>query len=359
MTRIEVITNLEELHALAADWKSLGARFPTPLLQYEWFLSCAETLYSGGELRVVTLEEDGRLTALAPLAQVRRRHGRWLEIMGVSKLHEPAGLLYENPAALERLMQALTRLGHPLDLGRLPGSSPLLTGPGIHIHARGLWLRRPGADRCVLDLQEGWDAVWSAMRKSRRTDFRRLERRARDQGGFELQVEKPAPAQVDDLLEQAMDIEAAGWKASRGNTLRQDPILADFFHRYCRRMAEHGALYLYFLRIGEHTVAMHVTVSFAGALWVLKIGYDERWRTLSPGLYLALETIRHAARNGLTAYEFLGSAEDWQGAWPSRRESHGTRICLPLSAEGLRGLLDLASARLGRHTSRPDRAAPA
>jgi len=350
MTEIEVIDDLERLPGLEEAWAALGVRFPTPLLQFEWFVSCAEALYRPGQICVVTLLDNGRVTAIAPLARVQRRYGQWLEVMGSTRLYEPTGLLYETHAALGELTRCLTSLGYPLALGRLSTDSPLLKeGPSWEINRQGLWLRRPGANSCALSLQSGWEAIWRGMSKSRRTDFRRLKRRADEKGGYHMDTFTPSPDQVETVLEKAMDIEAAGWKRTRGTCLKNDPILLNFFTRYCRRMANLHALYVFFLRLKEKPVAMHVAVEHARALWIFKIGYDERMQHLSPGLFLALETVRHAADKGLARYEFLGSEESWQHAWPVDCYRHGTLICVPWSVSGVRGALDIVAAVVPNH----------
>lgn len=356
MMEIQVIDDLELLPRLANTWASLGAIFPTPLLQFEWFVSCAEALYSPGQIRVVTLLDNGRVTAIAPLARVHRRYGQWLELMGTTRLYEPAGLLYETETGLEELIRRLVSLGYPLDLGRLSTDSPLLKGPSWHTDRQGLWLRRPGANSCVLTLQSGWEAIWRDMSKSRRIDFQRLKRRADEKGGYRMDTLTPSPEQVESVFKQAMDIEAASWKSTRGTCLKNDSSLANFFIRYCQRMANLQAFYVFFLRLGEELVAMHLAVEHTSALWILKIGYDERMRHLSPGLFLTLNTVRHAADKGLARFEFLGSEESWQHMWPVERQRHNTLIFMPWTVRGIRGGVDIVadgiSNRFGKRKNR-------
>lgn len=41
----------------------------------------------------------------------------------------------------------------------------------------------------------------------------------------------------------------------------------------------------------------------------------------SPGTQLAQDTIEYSVRQGLSRYEFLGSEEAWQHAWPVERRA--------------------------------------
>ena len=60
---------------------------------------------------------------------------------------------------------------------------------------------------------------------------------------------------------------------------------------------------------------MMIALEVSERFWILKIGYDERFATCSPGMLLMHEALRHAARQGLRSYEFLGAADDWTRRW--------------------------------------------
>ncbi|KAA3628679.1 MAG: GNAT family N-acetyltransferase [Proteobacteria bacterium] len=181
------------------------------------------------------------------------------------------------------------------------------------------------------------------MRKSRRSDFRRIKRRAADNGGFRMECILPTVSQVKPLIAEAMEIEASGWKGTKGHCLNNDPMLQDFFITYCRRMAESKALYIFLLKLGDESVAVHIAVRYAEALWILKIGYKERMRHLSPGLFLTLETIRFAIEAGLRRYVFLGCHEEWQNIWPVECGQFGTKIFMPFSLNGIKAIRELST----------------
>jgi hypothetical protein len=75
-------------------------------------------------------------------------------------------------------------------------------------------------------------------------------------------------------------------------------------------------------------------LEYAGRLWGLKQGYDERWAPCAPGILLAHESIRYACEKGLAAYEFLGSAEKFQTRWPIELTAYSRLRYYPLSPSG-------------------------
>ena len=125
----------------------------------------------------------------------------------------------------------------------------------------------------------------------------------------------PSPAELEPLLEEAIGVEAAGWKGRAGTALAHDPKRWAFFRRYAAAASSRGILRLCFLRIGGRTAAVQLAVETDDRFWLLKLGYDERFARCSPGSLLLLESIRQAATRGLRSYEFLGDAESWTRPW--------------------------------------------
>jgi CelD/BcsL family acetyltransferase involved in cellulose biosynthesis len=338
---IEIIDRVSELTGLEEDWHRLGSLFPTPLLQYEWFLTCAETLHREDDLRVVVLRSGGRVTAIAPLVVLRQGAVRWLEIIGVRPLHEPSGVLFEDNRALERLINAVLRLGYPLHLSRVRADSPIHSVLRAHHPLSSLVLTHPTASSCYLSFRSSdWSSVYASIGSSWRKRFRRCERRAKSLGCVSVDTSPPSPETLGRDLALAMQIETSGWKGRVGTALAGNAKLRTFFERYAARACANGTLRLYFYRVNGEAVAMRLGVEFARRLWFLKIGYDEKWRQLSPGMQLALGTIQHACETGLEGYEFLGSEEAWQHAWPVRTHAYCSDVAYPWSIAGAFGAVD-------------------
>jgi CelD/BcsL family acetyltransferase involved in cellulose biosynthesis len=129
-------------------------------------------------------------------------------------------------------------------------------------------------------------------------------------------------------------VEGSGWKGESGSALRCRPDLRAFFTGYARREARAGRLRIACLRIGDRVAAVELAVEDHQRWWQLKIGYDHDLRPFYPGLQLTGEMVKRAHDRGLAAYEFLGSAADWEARWhPERRDFE---VCLVYPA-GLRG----------------------
>ena len=123
--------------------------------------------------------------------------------------------------------------------------------------------------------------------------------------------------------------------ASRRETaLGADQRLGSFYRTYAGRACARGTLRILFLKVGPDTAAAMIALEAAERLWILKIGYDERFATCSPGMLLMHEGLRYAARRGLRSYEFLGSSTDWTRRWTDRERPIQRALIYPYTVRG-------------------------
>jgi len=146
------------------------------------------------------------------------------------------------------------------------------------------------------------------------------------------------PAEAGPLLEQAFLVEAAGWKGRRGTAPLQEPWRASFYRRYGVAAAEAGTLRLAFLRVGGEPAAMQIMVERDEALWLLKIGYADRFARCSPGQLLLERTLEWAAERGLARIEFLGEAAPWTRGWTREERACVTAAAYPANERGAAAL---------------------
>jgi CelD/BcsL family acetyltransferase involved in cellulose biosynthesis len=166
-----------------------------------------------------------------------------------------------------------------------------------------------------IPLDESWLQPEQHLNAGRRSDLRRACRSAEQFGPITYDILRPTPTELPALLDEAFQVEAAGWKGQSRSALQYDAVRGPFYRRYAETACEQGILRLCFLRLGGQAVAMQLAVEHNKAFWLLKIGYDEAFARCSPGTLLLLETIRYAAAHGLHSYEFLGTPASWTRVW--------------------------------------------
>lgn len=336
----DVLTRVDDLRAVAADWERLAAQFRSPLLTADWFVSCAETLCVESDLRVVVVRSKGAVCAAAPLVVVKRDGLEWLEILGATTLYEPTGFLYDGVESLRCLVSRVVGFQLPMVLVRLPSEPPLVAMLKELARFHGILLTRRTASSIYVNTNGSWEGYFQTISGARRKRYRYQRKFTERFGEVTVKIERPVSR--DDLrpkLDEVFRVEGAGWKGRSGTALLSSERVRRFITRYSERACDRGALRVCFLEVKGIPIATILGVEEGQRFWVLKIGYDEQWARCSPGIQLTMETIKYAFDRGLDGYEFLGSEEPWQAMWPHDRRRLISLAMYPFSPRGLWALV--------------------
>lgn len=361
--RVEVIRSVARLEALAPEWDRLADGLRRPLLRHDWFASCIGTLHDPCDLTVVTARDDDRLVGVAPL--VRAGHGATarLELIGVSTLHEPCGLLCDSPHARERLIAAMLDLGMPLALHRLETASGTATAIREAVGRRGLVMVRSTRSTLAVPVRGSWADYERGLSSRITGNLPRLRRRAARLGAVSVDVCTPTPDDVGRLMATVAAVEGSGWKGERGSALRCRRGLGAFFAAYVQRAARRGDLRIAMLRFGDRVAAVELALEAYDSWWQLKIGFEQDLASYYPGLLLTQALVQRTFERGLAAHEFLGSAAEWEERWLPERRSFEMCAVYPATLRGGRGLLAdaiaVGRARWKRGASPPPAPVPA
>ncbi len=316
------------LSPLEEGWGGLGAALDGPTGTHAWTAACLETLHREDQPYLAVLGPPEAPSALAPLV-ARPGPTVRLEMIGVDALREPTDLLYESPEALEALCVGLADLEVPIEFGRLPDDSPAVAALERAFRGRGLVRRNQALSCPTLRLDERWRTFGGGLSSRRRSDLRRMQRKAETHGPVTHEVCSPSLDALPPLLEAALTVEDRSWKGRQGTALLQDDTRGAFFRRYAEATARAGTLRLAFLRIDDRVVAMQLAVEQARRLWLLKIGYDEDYAACSPGNLLLGHTVCWAAERGLDSVEFLGAPAPWTRVWTADERAMSTLRAYP------------------------------
>ena len=313
-SRPRIIRMIDELAGLEQGWDVLASRWGSPIDSFRWAKACAGMI-AGDRLSLYMVAVGGsRPTAIAPLVR-RSECGDRLELLGVNEHFEPMDFLYESPQALSALTCTLVRLGLPLFLKRVVADSPVVPELRRSCRGRAVIVCRPVSGAPWIPLDAGWANPEQKLGPGRASDIRRARKNAARLGQLRFEVLSPCMPEVNHLVEEAFQVEAASWKGRAGSAMLQDPLRGQFYRQFAAAACERGILRMCFMRIDGRPVAMQMAAECGRRFWLLKIGYDEQFSRCSPGTLLMLETLRYAATHGLSSYEFLGTDEPWTRVW--------------------------------------------
>lgn len=345
-----IVTTLAELNALRPEWDALAVTAASPMLDHDWFLSCAEAFHGESDLRIVTTRTRGELTGVAPLVRGPGRLGRHLVLLGAARLYEPSGWLYSSPAALDELTSAVLQMRAPLLLQRIPAASHMTSRILDLTRGRGLTIVRTTSPSLGVDIHSSWDVFLSRMsRRALNSVSKSIASAEAALGPSCVEELEPRPRDVGQLLEMFSELERSGWKGRQGSSIGQRADLTAFFHEYCNRAAERGRLRVTRVIFGSRVAAAEIAVDVYGRRWGLKIAYRDELAPYLPGLQVVHASVRAAFERKLDAYEFLGGAEGWQRRWQPAERQYRLIVVYPWSVSGLAGACrDVAGVLLGR-----------
>jgi len=316
-------------------WNNVAPQRLTPMQQHIWIRAAAEALSSIPEVQVVTIGSPDQPAALAPLCKSASGSPR-LKLLGAEELGESVEVVYRDPGALDLLARAIADTGLPVSFGHYPLDSPFIEALRRAYRGRGFVVTKPlavrGCPHIVLD--ESWIEPERHLSSNRRWDFRRKQRRAAELGKVTFSILQPRSTELTALFEEAIGVEAKGWKGRSATCITRDRILRRFFQRYTELACVAGILRLCFMRIDDKPVAMQLAVETNDCFWPIKIGYDEDYARCSPGNLLMRETISYAARNKLKSFEFLGKSAPWTEIWTQDARPIAALRTYPLTTAG-------------------------
>ena len=319
---------------IASVWDRIAGDAPSPIQQYIWSKACIDTLNARD--RLVILQPAGRVVAEAIAPLVLRHHGLpRLILPGSDELFEPMDVLYSDKAALDDLAQSVFETGLPVWLQRIPAASATIEAFRNAYRKRGVVRCRPSDGTPTLPIDRSWRSPESHLNAGRRSDLRRLRRNAEKLGPLQFEIHDVTPQNVEQLLNEALDVEIKSWKGREHTALALDPRRAAFFKTYAAAAARQGILRISFLRIAGTPAAMQIAVEFGQSLWLLKIGYDETFKRCGPGQLLMVEALRYAAERGLASVEFLGHVEPWTRLWTEQSRDCVSLKAYPLTLSGM------------------------
>lgn len=337
---MQVLTDPSALTRLTPSWDQLRTDVPGPTTHLDWVLAHAEVIPPEERLCGVAVFDEGRVVALAPLVESCSwpHRLRWLDTGDISSV------FYLDERHLADLARAIYRLRRPLTIDAfVPGS---LTDTALREQRPRGWIRvvRPWVGVPALAIDDTWDDPVAKLGKKRRSEQRRTLRKAQSRGEVTFEVLTPSPGEAfEELFEEFVRLESAGWKAAAGTALAQDRQQREGLRRYLMAAAASGSFRITRMCIDHAPVAIHLNVVGASRLWGLKGAVDDTFKAVSPGLHLFAFTIGVAAEEGLEGFEFMGATAPFKEMWGAVPvELHRYQLYPPTPAGGMALATDLA-----------------
>lgn len=114
-------------------------------------------------------------------------------------------------------------------------------------------------------------------------------------------------------------VEDAGWKGRENTSVKAMPANARFFQLAAERYAAAGWMEWNFMEGDGTTIGAHYAVRVRRTVYLLKIGYDERYSKSTPGNVLLEGVVEHAIAAGDVDEISLVADCEWHRHWAMKR----------------------------------------
>ncbi|MES2750198.1 MAG: GNAT family N-acetyltransferase [Pseudomonadota bacterium] len=197
-------------------------------------------------------------------------------------------------AACKLMNQAREAGAHALILRDLPLEGAVMATFTSALKRSGLRPRvlQSHARACLDATRDAEELLRDALGPKKLKELRRQRNRLAEHGEVIFTI-ATAPDEIARDLEVFLALEASGWKARRGTALAQHEGDAAFVRRAVRDAAASGRCEIVTLHAGDTPVASGIVLRHLDRAFYFKLGVDERFAKLSPGVQLTLELTRH------------------------------------------------------------------
>jgi CelD/BcsL family acetyltransferase involved in cellulose biosynthesis len=324
----EWVTEPAEFDALAGEWEGLLPADARPFDLHCWYAAWWRAFGAGGELRVAVVRRGGELAGALPLYE------QGGELRGLANGHSPVFRpLARDAEAREALLAAAASRGASrLTLPALPDDDPsleLMRGGSGGMS----WAIEPAYASPIVDTSGDFDA-WRAESKKRwGAPLERFRRKMGRDHEAELVIVEP-PTDLERELAEGFAVEASGWKGEAGTAITSSPDTEAFYRALARDFTARDELRLSRIVLDGEVAAFDFTILHCGRLYLLKTGFDERFRKLAPGLVMRLSIIERCFELGFEAHELLGEESEWKAKFATGKRSHVNAIAFPKTPAG-------------------------
>lgn len=353
--RVLELHSIRERPGLIDEWRRLWSEQETaPVFVHPtWARSWWRHFGHGRHLRLLGVEEAGRLVALAPLFLERPYPvpGR-LRIIGAGVTDDfQDWLLPADPAT--RLACASALFDHlavrrgwmTLEIqGLRPDSRmlPLLD----HAEARGLLVRpRPGPRTPVVPLADTWDAYLKTRGGNVRRNLGKKQRRLARLG--DVQYVHATPTSAAGAVDEVIRLHDLRWTGRNDVTLVSRSADGQAFYReVLPKLVAEGIADVVTLELDGRAIAAQVGFEVGDTYFNYQAAFDPAQAPYSPSTLLLAYLLERAWDRGLRTFDFMTGDEPYKSDWAVQTPSVTHVTVLPDQSAAR---LVVGAMEVGRH----------
>lgn len=328
--RLESARTFNEIDKYADAWNLLALNAPQqhPVLTHSWISAYLKSSLKEGESWFCIFAFDNyELVGILPLLVRESRflgnkylllstpnypHTRWVDFLFKEKYGGRVVQLFAS--YLNGLRPRIIRLTMSHVLCNSPTFDILAEGiHGIYSYSY------PNGYASIIPVEGSFNDYKKRLSKKLTGNLRRSNNSLKKLENYSVIVIEDGKDALEDLLSFA-SIEQSGWKGKNGTAIKYK--FWKFFEELVQNMGKNGWLEWYFLETENKRIAGYLTIPFGRSAFILKTGYNEEYRFLSPGSFLTEKLIEHIFSTG--KYDVINFFTDfeWLLRWNVERKPY-------------------------------------
>jgi CelD/BcsL family acetyltransferase involved in cellulose biosynthesis len=321
---ITEISKSDRFWAMRDEWDAVLGRSSddSVFLSWEIMANSVKQIEKERKLRVLCVEDHGKIIAIAPLAQSRRS---WLGY----EVIEPLALWHSDYTGLilaERAQECLTLFLNYLyqqndwdfiHLYNVPESS-IIFDLLPEVKGSFKFEIRKGASCPYLTIPESLDGLMAGLGPNFRQWLRRsLRRLERDHGRVELK-EYAELGSLEEGMQIFIDLHQNRWVSKGKMGVFADQKNREMWFTGARLLAERNWLGLYFLTVNGKPIATQYCVEYNQKTHAGLGGFDISYSSYSPGNLIILKILERCIERKTAEYDFMRGAESYKFDWGAK-----------------------------------------
>lgn len=343
--QVNLVTDLEQFHALRDTWNGLLYR-QTPVLlplTHEWLCAWWQVFGGNRQLHVMCAYEGDTLIAAAPFMVEHTRY-RGIPVT-VQKLmangHTPFCNLIINPElSAEQTNEVFRRMtqvdtADMLLLGKVPDDSPIArfvadaSSAGKLCHGIDRSLVTP-----VIRINGSWDEFIKARSRKFRKSLNNKLNKFNKEKGFTLRREK-IESREHPCLQEMVDISTRSWKRQIRNDLGSNVAGREFLLWLADTLGPAGHVHLWIMHRDGVPVAFEYHLDFDGIVYPVRADYNEDYKVYSPGSILEYTALKSLFDEGKIQQYYSCADDYWYlNNWTDELKKH---LNIEIFASSLKG----------------------
>lgn len=327
--RIEVVDKFEEFLKLESVWNVLlyqtDADFP--FLTFEWLSCWWKSFGNAGKLLILLVQDEQETIGLAPLmfTSLRMRGILLKAVTFIANYHSnrTAFILKNKHEEIISAIFEFLKSNYKFDLIYLEmieeNTNTVNALNKVLDKEKYKFVVKSSCNSPYIVIKQGWDDYYKERLKKLRDDIRYGTNLLKKNHKFEF---KKFIGNDQKVFSDILKVSQNTWQFKNNTAIASHACTVQFYRDLAEVCARKEWLNLYMLKINNEPAAFEFILNYKKKAYLLKTGFNERFRRFSPGILLLANSIKDSFNYCLKEYDLLGESDSYKMRWATAYRAH-------------------------------------